>query len=51
MLCFGFTQNASMENLSGITGIVIYADSKKPIQFAAATLVRTQDKDIESGEV
>ena len=51
LLCFGFTQNASMENLSGITGIVIYADSKKPIQFAAATLVRTQDKDIESGSL
>ncbi len=49
-LCVGFSQNKDMENNSGITGIVIQLDSEKPIQFAAAALVRTQDEEIESGE-
>ena len=51
LLCVGFSQNKDMENNSGITGIVIQADSKKPIQFAAAALVRTQDEGIESGKL
>ena len=51
LLCVGFSQNADMESNSGITGIVIQADSKKPIQFAAAALVRTQDEGIESGKL
>jgi len=51
LLCVGFSQNKDMENNSGITGIVIQSDSKKPIQFAAAALVRTQDEEIESGKL
>ncbi len=51
LLCIAFSQNGDMENNSGITGIVIQSDSKKPIQFAAATLVRTQDEEVEAGEL
>jgi len=51
LLCGGFSQNGDMENNSGITGIVIQSDSRKPIQFAAAALVRTQDEEIESGQM
>jgi len=51
LFCAGFAQNEDIENASGITGIVIQSDSKKPIQFAAAALVRTQDEGIESGKL
>ncbi len=37
LFCAGFAQNEDIENASGITGIVIQSDSKKPIQFTAAS--------------
>ena len=51
LLCVGFIQTEDIKSNSGITGMVIQLDSKKPLQFATVTLIRTKDGKVESGKL